>query len=269
MIRRGSAAGFFPVVLGALLLIIAAVAGAQETLSPTPSPTATPTATTNPQIDGEVGEEPASEPEPLDESTVAVEASPTPTLEPQAADEAGVAAGTEPTPTLTTEPASVDDPASTDEAELVVKTDEGTEIPSEPEQQFDLNPYPETAQKNPKEKWNTFKDGFRGLLVWDFFDSRLTIRAHARLQVDGTLARADDKMEQFTGELGNSIDLRRFQLFAQGTIDHHLRYSLSFNFGADAGFGDIFVEGREHGLNVFGYRVGQFRLGSFQEPFSF
>ncbi len=256
-------------VLGALLLIIAAVAGAQETLSPTPSPTATPTATTNPQIDGEVGEEPASEPEPLDESTVAVEASPTPTLEPQAADEAGVAAGTEPTPTLTTEPASVDDPASTDEAELVVKTDEGTEIPSEPEQQFDLNPYPETAQKNPKEKWNTFKDGFRGLLVWDFFDSRLTIRAHARLQVDGTLARADDKMEQFTGELGNSIDLRRFQLFAQGTIDHHLRYSLSFNFGADAGFGDIFVEGREHGLNVFGYRVGQFRLGSFQEPFSF
>jgi phosphate-selective porin OprO/OprP len=143
------------------------------------------------------------------------------------------------------------------------------EVPEEPKEQFDLNAYPETAKKKPKEKWDTFKDGVRGLLVWDFFDGRLTIRGHSRVQADGTLANADDTMESFYGELDSGFDVRRLEVFAQGTIDHHLRYSLSFNFGADAGFGDIFVEGREHGLNVFGYRIGQFRVGSFQEPFSF
>ena len=149
------------------------------------------------------------------------------------------------------------------------RRENANEVPEEPKEQFDLNAYPETAKQKPSEKWHSFKDGVRGLLVWDFFDSRLTIRAHARIQVDGTVARANDTMEGIYGELGNGFDFRRLEAFAQGTIDHHLRYSLSFNFGADAGFGDIFVEGREHGLNVFGYRVGQFRLGSFQEPFSF
>jgi len=149
------------------------------------------------------------------------------------------------------------------------EAEDKNEIPEEPKQQFDLHAYPETAKIPPREKWNTFKDAVRGLLVWDFFNSKLTIRASSRLQVDGTLTRADDKMEQTIGELDDRFDIRRFSLYAQGTIDHHLRYSVSFNFGADPGFGDIFVEGREHGLNVFGYRVGQFRLGQFQEPFSF
>ena len=135
------------------------------------------------------------------------------------------------------------------------------ETPTEPSQQFDLNPYPEEAKLPPKQKWQTFKNATRGLLVWDFFDSRLTIRGSARLQLDGTLARADSSLEQYTGELGESLKLRRFSLYAQGTIDHHLRYSVSFDLGADPGFGDLFVEGRDHGLNVFGYRIGNFRLG--------
>ena len=38
------------------------------------------------------------------------------------------------------------------------------------------------------EKWKLFKDATRGLLVWDFFGGNLTVRAHARIQVDGTVA---------------------------------------------------------------------------------
>jgi phosphate-selective porin OprO/OprP len=132
-----------------------------------------------------------------------------------------------------------------------------------------LNPYPEHAKLPAKEKWRRFLDGARGLLVWDFFDGRVTVRAHARVQLDGTVTRANDSLEESFGSLGNGVDFRRLQVFAQGTIDHNLRYSLSFGFGPDTGLGDAFVEGREHGLNVFGYRVGQFRLGFFQEPFSF
>jgi phosphate-selective porin OprO/OprP len=245
---RSCIAGPFTVVLGAvLLLLISAGAGAQETEPPERSPTAAPTPVSTSPVETEPSDEPTPVPEPSDQSAAAAEATPTPAPE--------------------VEPP--DDPEVTTEDAPVVKTDEETAIPAGPEKQFDLNPYPQTAKKKPKEKWHTFTDGVRGLLVWDFFDSKLTIRAHARLQIDGTLARADEKMESFYGELGNSLDVRRLQLFAQGTIDHHLRYSLSFDFGTDAGFGDIFVEGRDHGLNIFGYRVGQFRLGSFQEPFSF
>jgi phosphate-selective porin OprO/OprP len=163
------------------------------------------------------------------------------------------------------------------EAEIDGDYVEETVVPPKPKEgptdltleTFDIDAYPESAKKKPKQKWSEFKDGVRGLLVWDFFDSRLTIRAHARIQVDGTVAKADEKMESFYGEFDNSFDLRRVQLFAQGTIDHHLRYSVSFAAGADPGFGEVFVEGRDDGLNIFGYRIGQFRAGSFQEPFSF
>ena len=233
--------------LGMILALFAVGSGAQETDPPAPSPTATPTPAMSPQVEGVSSDEPIPEPEPTGESEAAAEETPTPTPEPESVDELEAAADASPTPTTVSQ----------------------EETPEEPEEQFDLHAYPESAKERPKEKWHTFTDGVRGLLVWDFFDSRLTIRAHARVQVDGTVARADEKMTGFYGSLDNSLDLRRFQVFAQGTIDHHLRYSLSFNFGADAGFGDIFVEGRDRGLNIFGYRIGQFRVGSFQEPFSF
>ena len=238
---------------------------AQESDPPIPIPTPVPTA----EVDVDKPDEPTSLPEPADESEAVAKVAPVLTPEPGDESEVATEAPAEATPTMIVEPESVDDPEEATEAPSTLTAESEKEIPAELEGQFDLNAYPETARKSPNEKWHNFTDGLRGLLVWDFFDSRLTIRVHARIQADGTLAKADDKMEGFYGQFDNSLDLRRLQVFAQGTIDHHLRYSLSFNFGADAGFGDIFVEGREHGLNVFGYRVGQFRLGSFQEPFSF
>ena len=247
MVRHSSCVHRALTGLGVILLLVSAVAGAQEADPPAPNPAATPTPASSPQVETKTSDEPIPEPEPADESEATAETTPTPTAVPESTDETDTAAAATPTP----------------------KAESQEETPEEPKEQFDLNPYPASAKKSPKEKWHTFTDGVRGLLVWDFFDSRLTIRAHARVQIDGTVARADDKMDGIHGSLDNSVDLRRFQLFAQGTIDHHLRYSLSFNVGADTGFGDIFVEGRDHGLNIFGYRIGQFRVGSFQEPFSF
>lgn len=254
--------------LGLLLGLISGGASAQEAVPPAPSPTATPAPESSPLDEVEPSHGPAVAPETSNEVEFADEATSTPSAEPDSAEELAVVTGVTPTPTPDSESTEEPEPAGPAEG-AAPEAESKNEIPEEPKEQFDLNAYPETAKKRPKEKWNTFKDGVRGLLVWDFFDSKLTIRASARLQIDGTMARADDKMVQTIGELGNTADLRRFSLYAQGTVDHHLRYSVSFNFGADTGFGDIFVEGREHGLNVFGYRVGQFRLGQFQEPFSF
>jgi len=230
-------------LVGVLLLVIPAVAGATEVTPPSSTPTATP----------------------MTDSSSAAETAPTadPAPTPEVAEEAEINADT------VTDPGG--EPGDQPEAPVDVTPTGGADKspPPEPTPQFDLAAYPEYAELPAKQKWRTFKEALRGLLVWDFFDGRLTIRASARVQVDGTLARADSSLEQVTGPLGDSLKLRRLEAFAQGTIDHHLRYSISFNFGADPGFGGVFVEGREQGLDVFGYRIGQFRIGSFQEPFSF
>jgi len=254
--------------LGLILILLSVGVSAQEAVPPPPSPTATPTHDSSLPVEVESSGEPAVEPRSAGESESTAGAPPTPTPEPGPADKSAVEVGATPPPVPETESADKPEVAGVSE-DLAPEAESKNEIPQEPKEQFDLDAYPETAKLKPSQKWDTFKDGVRGLLVWDFFDSKLTVRASARLQIDGTLARADDKMVHTIGEIDNSFNLRRLQLFAQGTVDHHLRYSVSFNLGADAGFGDVFVEGREHGLNVFGYRVGQFRLGSFQEPFSF
>jgi len=177
----------------------------------------------------------------------------------------------EPTPTQT--PTSTPTPAAEDPTADGELTREeiinSPELSDEEVTEALLNRYPEAADKSLKEKLRLFGEAVRGLLVWDFFDGKLTVRGHMRLQVDGTLAGGNATFEEYFGDLGNDVNLRRLQLFAQGTIDDHLRYTASFNFGKDAGFGEVFVEGRHEGLRVFGYNVGQFRLGFFQEPFGF
>jgi len=183
----------------------------------------------------------------------------------------GARADDVPTPTTTPTPGAEAasreggaEPAST-AAEIV----NSPELSDEEVTDALLHPYPEEADKSLREKAKAFRDAARGLLVWDFFDGRLTVRGHMRLQLDGTTAKGDSTFEAIHGELDSGVDVRRLQFFAQGTIDDHLRYSASFNFGADAGFGEVFIEGRHEGLRVFGYNIGQFRVGIFQEPFGF
>jgi phosphate-selective porin OprO/OprP len=117
-------------------------------------------------------------------------------------------------------------------------------------------------------KWRQFVAATRGLLTWDLFGGRLTLRAGARLQVDGTVTGENDQLGESHGPLDNSVDFRRIRLFAKGTIDRHLRYKVSFDLAADPGLKDAYLEGIEEGLRVFGYDIGDFRVGHFKEPFS-
>lgn len=176
------------------------------------------------------------------------------------------AAAAEPPDTVgnaTAEPAEI--PAST-ESET---TADGAFVETEPETVALTEEEAPLAKQSFSEKFSTLTDAARGLMVWDLFDGRLTVRSHARLMIDGTTGWGDDRFDDSFGVIEDGIDVRRVSLFAQGTIDHHIRYSVSFDFGADAGYGEAFIEGREEGLSVFGYRIGQFRLGFFQEPFTF
>jgi len=141
--------------------------------------------------------------------------------------------------------------------------------PEEPPQPDPDDPAPvDPATESFKTKWNRFVDASRGLLTWEFFKGHLTLRAGLRFQVDGTAASEDEQLRERYGDFGSSLDVRRFRAFAVGTIDRHLRYHVEYDFGADWGFKDAFVEGVDRGLTVWGYDIGQFRLGHFKEPFS-
>jgi phosphate-selective porin len=119
------------------------------------------------------------------------------------------------------------------------------------------------------QKWGLFLDATRGLVTWNLFKGRLTLKAYARIQVDGTTARYNEPLAERVGEdRTNSIDIRRLPVYITGTIDNHLRYVAGYVFGPDRAIWDTYVEGIDSGLRIFGYRIGRFRAGFFQEPFS-
>jgi phosphate-selective porin OprO/OprP len=124
------------------------------------------------------------------------------------------------------------------------------------------------TQRPYSELWREFVDATRGLVTWDLLNGRLTLRVYVRLQLDATVAQADSSLEEAVGNLDDGINVRRFEVFATGTIDKHLSYTFGWDFGADGGLWNAYVEGIDKGLTVFGYDLGKFRVGFFQEPFS-
>ena len=50
-------------------------------------------------------------------------------------------------------------------------------------------PETESPQPSASGKWKLFRDAARGLVTWDLFGGRLTLRGYMRLQLDATMAR--------------------------------------------------------------------------------
>ena len=117
-------------------------------------------------------------------------------------------------------------------------------------------------------RWNNFLEASRSLMYWELLDNRLTIQGGAYLEIDGTTGNGNEIFVQTNGDINTSLNLRRFWAFARGTFDKHLRYIVAFDLGADTGLKDVYVEGLDRGLSIWGYDIGRFRLGSFGEPFS-
>lgn len=158
-------------------------------------------------------------------------------------------------------PSGADDRAQQAEPESAAQEEPATETPDEAQ--------PEAGSESLRGKWGRFRDAARGLATWSLFGGRLTVRGFARVQFDATKARYDDTLAETLEESEtSSIHVRRLSLNITGTIDDHLRYVAGFEFGPDYGLSDLYVEGTDEGLRVFGYRIGDFRAGYFQEPFS-
>jgi phosphate-selective porin OprO/OprP len=116
-------------------------------------------------------------------------------------------------------------------------------------------------------KWSSFVEAVRGLSRYSLFNGELKFRVGGKIQLDGTAVRGDATYEENFGPSYSTIDFRRIRIYAVGVV-HDLNFNLSFDFGADAGFKNIWVEGRKGGLSVWGHYLGKLRLGQMMEPFS-
>jgi phosphate-selective porin OprO/OprP len=131
-------------------------------------------------------------------------------------------------------------------------------------QPFDLE---EIEEETMKTKWSNFVAGLRGISRYSLWDGKVRFRIGGKAQFDGTTGFNDDKYEEFHPPLQSRADVRRFEIFAAGRIKN-FNFSLAFDFGADWGISDAWIEGSKGGLEVWGYYLGKLRIGWFGEPFS-
>jgi phosphate-selective porin OprO/OprP len=199
---------------------------------------------------------------------------PTPTPTPQPESE-------EPTPEPADTPLPGDDPA--DEDGSAVGAGEAPEPEAEPDekpkskrvtnpgdmaftdyQSFDLD---DIEYEPAKTKWGNFVNGLRGVTRYNLFDGKLKFRLGVRAQVDGTVGQGSEKYEEFYAPIESDFSVRRFEVFAFGRLNK-FNFNIAFEFGPDWGFSDIWIEGAEGGLEVWGKYLGKLRVGWMNEPFS-
>jgi phosphate-selective porin OprO/OprP len=199
---------------------------------------------------------------------------PTPTLTPSPEPTAETPAPT-PTPEPSANPGSADQDSgdSGDEPkgeEPADETPEGEQVTNPGEmaftdyQAFDLD---EIEPEPAKTKWGNFVNGIRGVTRYNLFDGKLKFRLGARGQVDGTAGSGSEKYEEFYAPIESDFSVRRFEIFAVGRLNK-FNFNLAFEFGPDWGFSDIWIEGAEGGLEVWGKYLGKLRVGWMNEPFS-
>jgi phosphate-selective porin OprO/OprP len=196
---------------------------------------------------------------------------PTPTPQPEPPEEAPTE------PAETEESDQPENPGETQEKAEDTGTDEPTDETLKSEkvtnpgdmaftdyQGFDLN---EIEPEPMKTKWGDFVNGIRGVTRYNLFDGKLKFRLGIRAQVDGTAGSGDEKYEEFYAPIESNFRVRRFEIFAVGRLNK-FNFNVAFEFGPDWGFSDIWVEGAEGGLEVWGHYLGKLRMGWMNEPFS-
>jgi phosphate-selective porin OprO/OprP len=116
-------------------------------------------------------------------------------------------------------------------------------------------------------KWSNFVAAVRGLTRYSLFDGQVKLRAGAKIQLDGTTGRGDAEYEASFDPIDSTVDFRRVRVYTIGVV-RDMFFNVSIDLGADAGFKNIWIEGRKGGLSVWGHHLGKLRLGQMMEPFS-
>jgi phosphate-selective porin OprO/OprP len=113
-----------------------------------------------------------------------------------------------------------------------------------------------------KARWMRVRTALTDFTNYDVDDGMFRIRLGLRFQLDGTLAWADDDLEAVVGPVEDSLEWRRGRIFAVGRLFRRFDFRFEYDFAADSGFKDVFLEGVKF-TKYFRWRIGQFK-----EPFS-
>jgi len=131
----------------------------------------------------------------------------------------------------------------------------------------------QTEQATEKQKVKAAGDSFKGRWMkvrtslqdatrYDLKDGMFRFSLGARLQLDATLGNEASRLEAEVGEIDNSFKFRRARIYAEGRLFRTLDFRFEYDFGADQGFKDIYLDGAKW-TKYFKWRIGQFK-----EPFS-
>lgn len=184
---------------------------------------------------------------------------------------------TEPSPSPesgTEEPPAIPTPNPAEESSP--QGDEGSDVPEKEQeinpgdvaftdyQPFDLE---EIEYEPVASKWKNFVAGMRGMTRYSLFDDKLKFRIGGKLQIDGTAGSGDSTYEENYPPIQSGMDLRRGLVYAAGRFSQ-FNFSVAFEFGADYGIDEAWIEGSKGGLEVWGAYLGKLRVGWVSEPFS-
>jgi phosphate-selective porin OprO/OprP len=186
---------------------------------------------------------------------------PTPELPEEPSEESQESEGSDSSDTAEEEPTDTDAEESESTAEELEEEEGIAHTGHAPFVIDDIEPEPFTL------KWSNFVDAVRGLSRYSLFDGQVKFRVGGRIQIDGTAGSGNAEFEESYGQHDSTIDFRRIRVYAVGVV-RDMNFNLSFDFGADAGFKNIWIEGRKGGLSVWGHYLGKLRLGQMMEPFS-
>jgi len=131
----------------------------------------------------------------------------------------------------------------------------------------------ERVQESEKQKAAAAGDSFKGRWLrvhsalqdatrYDLKDGMFRFSVGVRLQLDATLVHEDSQLEADVGEIRNSFKARRGRIFAQGRLFRTVDFRIEYDFAADQGFKDLYLDGAKY-TKHFNWRIGQFK-----EPFS-
>ena len=131
----------------------------------------------------------------------------------------------------------------------------------------------QTVQEVDKQKSAAAGDSFKGRWIrvrsalqdatrYDLKDGMFRFSLGVRLQLDATLAHEDAQLEADVGGIPSSLDFRRARVFAEGRLFRTLDFKFEYDFAADRGLKDAYLEGAKF------TKYFKWRIGHFKEPFS-
>lgn len=97
-------------------------------------------------------------------------------------------------------------------------------------------------------------------------DDKIAFRLGTTVQIDGTGGSGSSGIKESIGDVPSSINFRRFVIATHGHYAD-MNFKVALDLGAASAFRDVWVEGADGGLSVWGHHMGKFRLGQTKEPF--